>query len=121
MSIQLSKNGENQSRSMTCLPEKYIYGWICSLNSDNKDLLEYKQTCYDLLYQHFHGTITNRKELIQERVELKKRIDEVKLQLKENDELYQQLSTLQNQRKQISHELNKMDSELAYQTELNFN
>ena len=48
--IQVAKNGKKQGRNMTCIPEKYVYGWLFSLRSDSPELLAYKRTCYELLY-----------------------------------------------------------------------
>ncbi|MGH1338997.1 MAG: phage antirepressor N-terminal domain-containing protein [Aureispira sp.] len=118
MSIQVGENTLKQGRKMTCLPEKYIYGWICSLNGDQPELLNYKKTCYELLYNHFHGTITNRKELLLQRTELDKEIGELKQHLKEEDEKYQHLQELQNKRKTVSTQLNSIDKELIKQPEL---
>ena len=113
MSIQVDKNGIKQSRNMTCLPEQYIYGWICFLNSDNKDLIEYKKTCYNLLYQHFHGTITNRKELLMKRNELDTKIHNTKSSLKEQYEVYNNLQDLLTERKIVSIKLNSMDKQIV--------
>ena len=41
--VQVSKNGVNQGRKMVCLPEKYIYGWICFLRGDSPELHQYKE------------------------------------------------------------------------------
>jgi len=60
--------GDTQPRRYVCLPEQIIYGWIFSIRSESKELREYKMECYDILYNHFHGTITHRRELIKERV-----------------------------------------------------
>ena len=60
----------------------YIYGWIFSLRSESIELQNYKRTCYELLYNYFHGTITNRKELLLERVEIDVKINEIKKELK---------------------------------------
>lgn len=118
MSIQVPENDNNQARKMTCLPEKYIYGWICFLNADNEELIKYKKTCYELLYNHFHGTITNRKELLLQRSELDKQILELKKSLKQEDEKYKSLQELQNRRKTVSTQLNSIDKELIKQPEL---
>lgn len=107
-----------QPKAMTCLPEKYIYGWIFSLRSDSDELIEYKHTCYELLYNHFHGTITNRKELLMQRTELDSKIGELKEAMKEQDEQYKELRELQNRRKTISTQLNSIDRELVKQPEL---
>lgn len=116
--MQVSKNGTFQGRNMTCLPEKYIYGWIFSLRSESTELTEYKRTCYDLLYNHFHGTITNRKELLIERSTVDERISSLKSEMKEQDEKFKELQKLQSKRKKISEELNTFDKELIKQPEL---
>ena len=117
-SIQVSKNGIFQGRNMTCLPEKYIYGWIFSLRSESPELIEYKKTCYNLLYNHFHGTITNRKELLLERQKVDTEIFEVKQSLKQKDEEFKKLQHLQTKRKSLSSQLNSIDEELIKQPEL---
>jgi len=60
--------GDDQLREYICLPEEFIYGWIFSIRSESKELEQYKRECYHVLYQHFHGVITRRRELIKERV-----------------------------------------------------
>lgn len=121
MSIQVDGNGNIQARKMTCLPEKYIYGWICFLNGDSKELLEYKKTCYDLLFNYFHGTITGRKELLVERLEIDTKIHSIKQKLQENVQDYKELHELKQKRKRLSGDLNSIDTQLINQTEINFN
>lgn len=118
LSIQVENNGIIQGRNMVCLPEQYIYGWICFLNSDDKDLIEYKKTCYNLLYQHFHGTITNRKELLLEKKSVETEIHNIKASLKEQDEAYKKLQQLETKKKMISSQLNSMDAEIIKEPEL---
>ncbi len=118
VSMQVEKNGKKQLRNVTCLPEQYIYGWICFLNSDNQELTDYKKTCYNLLYNHFHGTITNRKELILERRKIETEIFEVKKTLKEEDAKYKHLKTLESRKKLISTQLNSMDNDIIKEPEL---
>ena len=103
---------------MTCIPEKYVYGWLFSVRSDSAELLAYKRTCYELLYNHFHGTITNRKELLMQREEVDNQIGKLKHQLKEKDESFKTLQHLQNQRKEICKQLNTIDDELVKQPTL---
>ena len=116
--VQVSKNGKNQGRKMTCIPEEFVYGWIFSLRSDSKELTEYKKTCYQLLYKHFHGTITNRRDLLVERSLLDREIIELKKSLKQEDEMYNQLQELQSKRKVLSTQLNSSDKDLAKQPDL---
>ena len=116
--MQVSKNGKTQVRNVTCIPEQFVYGWIFSLRSDSEELTEYKRTCYNLLYNHFHGTITNRKELLIERNMIDTEIFEMKKALKEEDQKYKQLKELENKRKTLSTQLNSIDKELIKQPEL---
>ena len=111
--IQVSKNGKTQLRNMICITEEFVYGWLCSLRSNNVDLSEYKRTCYKSLYNHFHGTITNRKELIFERRQIETEIFEVKKTLKEEEIKYKHLKTLEYKKKLISTKLNSMDNEIV--------
>lgn len=113
LSVQVENNGIIQGRNMVCLPEKYIYGWICILNSDSKELNAYKETCYSLLFDHFHGTITNRKELLINRDFLDTQIHDIKTSLKEQDEKYIELQKLEVERKQVNNQLNSMDKEIV--------
>lgn len=116
--VQVGKNGKNQGRKMTCIPEKYIYGWLCFLRSDNKELNKYKETCYNLLYDHFHGTITNRKDLLLERRTIDTEMFEIKESLKNANEKYKKLEILQAKRKSVTNQLNSIDKNLLNQTSM---
>lgn len=109
---------DNKLRSMICLPEQYIYGWIFSIRSKSAELLEYKKTCYDVLYNHFHGTITGRKDLLVKRQSIDSKIANLKEELKQEDEKYRQLHELQQQRKRLSGQLNSIDNEVIDQLTL---
>ena len=91
---------------------------LFSINSTSEELLAYQETCYELLYNHFHGTITNRKELLIQRTELDKQIGELKQSLLEKDQKYIQLQELEYKRKTVSTQLNSIDKELIKQPEL---
>ena len=116
--MQVGEKGKKQGRKMTCIPEQFIYGWIFSLRSDSKELNEYKKTCYQLLYKHFHGTITNRKELLLERKDLDTQIHHTIEDLKNSAKKYVELETLQKKRKAVSSKLNNMDKEIVKEPEL---
>lgn len=47
-------------QKMLCITERYVYGWLFSIKSESKELLDYKRKCYDLLFDYFHGSITSR-------------------------------------------------------------
>jgi hypothetical protein len=110
-----------QGMDMVCFPEKYIYGWIFSINSDSPELLEYKKQCYDLLYNHFHGIITGRKRLLFQRLELEERLDALKTQAKEQSPIFTEMDNLLQQRKKINKQLYQLDKKVLNQTEIQFN
>ena len=66
---------DNKMRKMVCLPEFFIYGYIFSIQSPSKELQAYKLECYRVLYEHFHGAIVGRKELLSEKARLQIKID----------------------------------------------
>lgn len=74
----------DQARSMICLPETFIYGWIFSLNSKSEELLIFKKECYLVLFKHFNGSITRKTELYKELAKEKKRIEELETTLRAN-------------------------------------
>lgn len=67
LSKQTMQGPDKQLRNYICLPEYFIYGWISQIHSQSPELQKYKWECYRVLYEHFHGTITGRKELLSEK------------------------------------------------------
>jgi DNA primase large subunit len=57
LSEQTVVAADGRLRKMTCLPERFIYGWLFSIRSEAEGLVEFKRECYDLLFNHFHGGI----------------------------------------------------------------
>lgn len=70
-----------QAGNMACLPEYLVYGWIFSIKSSSRELLEYKKECYAVLYNHFHGVITRKAEMYSEMAKAKKKIDDLEIRL----------------------------------------
>jgi hypothetical protein len=58
---------DNRVREMVALPEMWVYGWLFSIQSDNQLLQLYQKNCCELLYNHFHGAITQRVKLLEEK------------------------------------------------------
>lgn len=73
--VQHMQVGENQPRKMVCLPEFYIYGWLFQIQSESTELLNYKWECYEVLHDYFHGTITQRGNLLRRKAEAQEEID----------------------------------------------
>lgn len=113
---QLSRNfgmvgADNRLREMTCLPEKYIYGWLFSLNSSSPSLQEYKLKCYDVLYDHFHGSITKRQNQLLDKVSTHNEILVLEKKLRENSE-FLKLEDLKAKEMRIGKSLKQLDFEL---------
>ena len=102
---------DNRIRKMVSLPEKYIYGWLFSINSSSEDLKNYKKECYDVLYNYFHGTITGRKELLQLQIETDIEINIAESELLQS-EAFQKLQELKKKSSTIKKELSKNDKEV---------
>lgn len=73
--IQPMQAPDGQARNYVSLPEFYIYGWIFSIQSASEELAKYKWECYRILYEHFHGSITGRKELLGQKARFQLEID----------------------------------------------
>jgi hypothetical protein len=50
---------DGKTREMLCLPLRYVYGWIFTINPTNvseaarASVIRYQLECYDVLYSHF--------------------------------------------------------------------
>ena len=117
--MQVENNGIIQVRKLTCIPEKYIYGWIFSLKSDNTDIDDFKKECYDVLFEHFNGVIAKRKDLLIDAFDNQNKIKEIKKKL-ERDPLYIELLELEQKTKTVSNEMKKLDKCIIGQQEIKF-
>lgn len=117
MTVQSTINGKSQGRMVTCLPEKYIYGWLGFLKTDNPVLDSYKEEIYEILYNHFKGTIVSRKGILENIKSDSDKIYQLEMQLKQND-IQKELLILKNKIKKMNRELKLMDKELVKQPEL---
>lgn len=68
---------DEKNRKMVSLPEKWVYGWLISIQSSSPELNQYKKLCYEILAAYFHGSITGRKELLGQKAKAQLSIDEV--------------------------------------------
>lgn len=103
-----------KSRKMVCLPEKFIYGWLFSINSESKELQEYKLKCYDILYDYFHGSLTNRPNILKEKIDTDKKIQSLEESLNENTN-FQDLKKLLEHKKLLGKSLVQMDKDIITQ------
>ena len=109
--MQVEHNGILQSRMMTCIPEKYIYFWIATLNSDDADLLKFQMKCYDILFNHFRGSIIGRKELLKRKIEIETAITIAEKGLQDNEN-YQTIVELKKEQSVIIKNLKNNDKQI---------
>jgi prophage antirepressor-like protein len=109
--LQYMHDSSNRLQKMICLPEKYIYGWLLSINSSSQELRNYKKECYEILYNYFHGTITGRKELLKLQIETDIEINIAESELLQS-EAFQKLQELKKKSSTIKKELSKNDKEV---------
>lgn len=102
---------DNKLREMVCLPEKFIYGWLFSIQSDKPELIEYQRRCYEVLYNHFHGALTDRITVLSERDSIDLRILELEEKLQETDE-YKEILELKKRKTRTGKDLRRLDVEL---------
>lgn len=101
---------DGKLREMTSLPEFFIYGWIFSIQSDSEELQAYKWECYRILYEHFHGAITGRKELLSEKSRIQLEIDGCMNTL--DAEVALRLDRAKTQLNSINNKLRTLDAEV---------
>lgn len=59
---------DEKERNMVCLPLKFIYGWLFTINpgkvneASRESVLKYRLECYNALYRHFAGSLRRRVE-----------------------------------------------------------
>lgn len=57
--LSTSTGADNKEYEMFCLPLKYIFGWLFTINPKNvkeearEAVSAYRQECYDVLFRHF--------------------------------------------------------------------
>jgi hypothetical protein len=80
--------GDDKHRQWSCLPERFIYGWLFGIKETNTmkpdtkaNLTAYKRGCYDALYDHFHGRIKAALDLEKEQALVALELDAVEKRL----------------------------------------
>lgn len=59
--LSTAVGADGKEREMLCLPLRYVYGWLFTINPKNvataarESVRKYRQQCYDILYDHFEG------------------------------------------------------------------
>ena len=110
---------DEKSRKMASLPEKWIYGWLMSVQSASPELQEYKKLCYEVLNDYFHGAITGRKSLLQQKAKIQVEIDSIFNRLPVEDTLT--LDRAKTKLNRINSQLRSLDGEMIQEGRNLFN
>lgn len=108
---QQTHDASGRLQEMLCLPEKFIYGWLFSIRSDNPELKEYKLKCYEIMYEHFHGTLTSRLTKLAEQDTIDEQVKNLQEKMLDSEE-FQQILELKKRKTELTKELKRMDIEL---------
>lgn len=82
--LRVSTGADGKQYEMFCLPLKYIYGWLFSINPKNvapeaKDSVSrYRRECYEALYDHFHEAMQRTIETNEQEIKLLEKISNYK-------------------------------------------
>lgn len=118
LSNQTIHDKTNRLQEMVCLPEKYIYGWIFSLQSKSEELKAYKIKCYDILFNHFNGLVLGRKKILQQKANNQYQMAKLEKELMKNPQ-YMQFLELKHDSQILNKQLKSIDCEtLEYKPNL---
>lgn len=79
--LSTSVAADGKEREMFCMPLKYVYGWLFTINPKNvapdarEPVSRYSRECYDVLYEHFTGSMRRTIETINAEIELLQQIN----------------------------------------------
>ncbi len=79
--LSTSVAADGKEREMFCLPLKYVYGWLFTINPKNvapearEAVAVYRRECYDVLYEHFTGSMRRTIETNNAEIELLQQIN----------------------------------------------
>jgi len=111
LSEQTMVGKDNKQRNMICLSEFFVYGWIFSIQSESEELQTYKWKCYELLYNHFHGTITERQNFLKIKTKADVEIEKLEEEL-QNSDAFKRIIELKKNKRTASCELVKLDRKI---------
>lgn len=72
---------DGKEREMYCLPLRYVYGWLFTINPKNvapearEAVTRYRRECYDVLYEHFTCSMRRTIETNNAEIELLQQIN----------------------------------------------
>lgn len=102
--------GDSQPRRMIFLQEKYIYGWLFKIRSDNPELRKFQMMCYEVMFDYFKGTITKRSNLLKEKLSVLEEKQSLLDRLSENED-FRQYELIKGHERKINKSLSELDRE----------
>ena len=81
ITIIVTVGEDGKQREMVCLPLRYVYGWLFTINPGKvapearEAVSRYRRECYDVLYEHFTGSMRHTIETNNAEIELLKDIN----------------------------------------------
>lgn len=72
---------DDKEREMYCIPLRDVYGWLATINPGKvapearETVTRYRRECYDILYEHFTGSMRRTIETNNAEIELLNRIN----------------------------------------------
>ncbi|WP_421830212.1 phage antirepressor N-terminal domain-containing protein [Larkinella sp.] len=112
--------GDGKLRKMVSLPEKWVYGWLFSIRSESEELKQYKLKCYELLYDYFHGTMTQRVQTLRVKSEAELALEQAEAKLRQTSE-WKEVENARRQIKDSKATLNQIDERLKQNQTTLFN
>lgn len=89
--LSLTTGADKKQYEMSCLPLRYVYGWLFTINPKNvkpeaqEAVLKYKMECYNALYDHFVGGMKNQILSNKKEIEYMKQVNELQSKKKQMD------------------------------------
>lgn len=90
VTLRVTTGADGKQYEMLCLPLKFVYGWVFSINPDNvkeqsrENVIKYKRECYNALYEHFHKRYINydeREQSFERTIALQKELSDLRLKV----------------------------------------
>lgn len=87
--LRVSTGADGKAYEMFCLPLRYVYGWLFTINPKNvspdarEAVSRYRRECYDVLYEHFSRSLRRTIETNNAEIEALKAVNNAILRVKE--------------------------------------
>ena len=89
--LSTSTGADGKSYEMLCLPEKFVYGWLFTINPKNvasaarESVRKYRRKCYTVLYDYFNGKSQRQQDLLDAERQAVARLTALEEQIAESD------------------------------------